>query len=147
MAEVKVNIAAFNRFLNQQVQPYLMKKAEEIAQEARINAPVGATGDLRSSINVKRGAKGSVTVNVDADHAGYVHQGTGPQANPPQAPYFPRVRRRGLILWSDSKGLNPYQVAHGIAANGTPANPFLEQAIQKVLSGFKFRWIKRDLET
>ena len=146
MAQVQINVAAFNKFLNRTVQPYLQKKAEEVADEARKRAPSGATNDLKSSISVEKGARGSVRVKVEADHAGFVHQGTGPQHQPnPHPPYFPKLRRRGLILWSESKTANPYQVAQGIAANGTPANPFLEESLEKVLGRFNFKWIRRDI--
>lgn len=144
---VKIDLGALNRFLNRTVQPYLRKKAEEIAEEARRSAPVGGTNDLRNSISVKPGPKGSVRVEVSAPHAGFVTQGTGPQGNPPKAAYYPRLRRRGLILWSDSKNLNPHAVAHGISLNGTPPNPFFEESIVAVLGRFNFRWIRRDLET
>lgn len=144
--EVKINISAMNRFLNRTVQPYLRKKADEIAEEARHRAPLGATGDLRNSITVLPGVNGSVTIYVGADYAGFVHQGTGPQANPPRAPYFPRLRRRGLILWSEAKGLNSYNVARGISQHGTAPNPFLEESIQKVLGQYNFKWINKSIE-
>lgn len=146
MAKVTVNISALNQFMSRTVQPYLVKKAEEIAAEAKANAPVGATGDLKNSIHVERTPGGGVSVKVDAPYAEAVHQGTGPRHIPNAQPaYYPRVRKRGLILWADSKGANLYKVAHGISKNGTPANPFLEEAIQKVLRGFQFRWINKDL--
>lgn len=144
--DVKINLGAMNKFLNRTVQPYLRKKAEEIAEEARRTAPIGGTNDLRNSIQVSPGANGSVRVEVTAPYAGYVAQGTGPQANPPHAPYYPRLRRRGLILWSDSKNLDPGAVAKGIGADGTPPNPFFEEAITKVLSRFDFRWIVKEFK-
>lgn len=143
---VHVNVSALNKFLNQTVQPYLRKKAEEIAAEARRQAPVGATGQLKESIRVREGAKGSVSVHVDAPYAGFVIDGTGPQADPPQPSYFPRLRRRGLILWSDQKKLNPYAVAHGISINGTPPNSFLEDSVTKVLGKFDLVWIRKNIE-
>lgn len=149
MAAVKINVSALNNFLNRTVQPYLAKKAQEIADEAKQLAPQGATGDLRNSIHVERTAKGGVSVKVDSGHAGFVHQGTGPGHIPsPNPSYFPRVRKRGLILWADNRNINPYKAAAGIARNGTPANPFLEEAIQRVLSrSAAFRWITKDLSS
>lgn len=145
MAKIQVNIAGLNRFLSLSVQPFLLRKAQEIADEARVLAPVG-TGELRNSITVERGPKFSAVVRVRADYAGFVHQGTGPGHIPnPQPAYFPRVRKRGIIVWADSKGLNPYAVAHGISQKGTQANPFLEEAIQKILGRNNFRWIKKDI--
>jgi hypothetical protein len=144
-ATVHINVGALNRFINRTVQPYLRTKAEEIASEARRRAPVGATDNLKNSIVVRQGFNGGVRVEVQADYAGYVSQGTGPRANPAQANYYPRLRRRGLILWSDSKNVSPYAVAKGIAAHGTPANPFFEEAIATVLNRYNFRWIRKDL--
>lgn len=146
MAEVKININAYNDFISRTVQPYLLLKAVEIANEARINAPRGATGELSNSIIVERGDRGSVKILVRSEHAGFVHQGTGLQHIPSaRAPYFPKLRKGGLIVWSSNKGLNPYKVAYGISKNGTPPNPFLSDAIQKVLRSNKFRWINTEL--
>lgn len=144
--EVKVNLIAFNRFLNRTVQPYLRARAEEIADEARRTAPVGATGELKNSIRVVTGARGEVSVKVEAPYVVYVAKGTGPQATPPREPYYPKLRRRGLILWSDNKNLNAHAVAYGIAQHGTPSNPFFEEAVQKILSRYNFKWIRKDLE-
>lgn len=146
MADVKLNISAFNKFVSKTVQPYLRKKAEEIADEARRTAPVGATSDLKNSITVTDGPNGSVKISVNADHAAYVTYGTGPQANPPKPAYYPKLRRRGLILWSESKNANPYAVAHGISQNGTPPNPYFEDSVARILNRFSFRWIRRDFE-
>ncbi len=143
---VQINTYALNRFISRVVQPYLLEKAEEIANEARKNAPVGATGDLRESITVSPLPRGGVQIRVGAPYAGYITHGTGPQGNPPRAPYYPKLRRRGLILWSESKGLNPGAVAHGISVNGTPPNPFFEESVTRILSRFNFKWIRRDLE-
>lgn len=143
---VHINIAAYHRLITRVVQPYLMKKGHEIAKAAGQNAPVGATGDLAQSIVVQAGEKGGATVKVNAPHAGFVHQGTGPQHVPdPRSPYFPRLRSRGLILWSMTKGLDPFKVAQGISQSGTPPTPFLANAIETVLGRFRFRWIKKDL--
>lgn len=144
---VQVNLSALTRFLNGPVQKFLREKAEEIADQARKTAPVGATSDLRNSISVSPGARGKVQIRVNADHAGFVTYGTGPQATPPQPAYFPKVRRRGLILWSDSKGLNPYAVARGISRNGTPPNSYFEDSIERILGRLRFKWINRNLET
>lgn len=149
MAEVtaKINKAGMTRFLNKTVQPYLEKKAREIAAEA-VKAAPNATGELAQSISVRKAPRGGVEIQVTAPHAGFVHYGTGPQHQPTARPnYYPKLRRRGLILWAESKGANPHQVASGIAKNGTPANPFLQESIEKVLGKFQFKWITRDVGT
>lgn len=148
MAQVTLNISAYNNFLNRTVQPYLLRKAEEIATQARSNAPHGATGTLAGSITVERTPGGGVSVKSSAPYAGFVHQGTGPGHIPDARPsYYPRVRKKGLILWADARGANPYKVAAGISKNGTQANPFLEDAVQSVLGRQKFRWINKNLTT
>lgn len=147
MAEAKINITAFNRFLNRVVQPYLRTKAEEVADEVRRRAPQGATNQLGNSVSVVPGANGSVRILVGAPYAGFVHEGTGPQARTPRAPYYPKLRRRGLILWSEAKNVNPYQIAHGISQRGTKPNPFLEESLEKVLGRYNFKWIRREIET
>ncbi len=146
MATVRVNLSALNNYISRVVQPYLLRKAEDIARVAKTEAP-RSSGNLANSIIVEKSPKGGAIVRVKAGHAGFVHQGTGPQHVPgARAPYYPRVSA-SLIRWAMTKGLNPYAVAHGISNNGTPANPFLERAIEQVLGSFKFRWIRRDLNT
>lgn len=148
MAIVSINVGALNNFVSRTVQPYLFHKAEEIANEARAAAPSGGSGELKGSIHVERDPKGGAKILVSAPYAGFVHQGTGPGHIPNARPaYFPKVRKRGLILWADSRNANPYKVAAGIAKNGTQANPFLEESIRKVLQGFQFRWIKTDINS
>ena len=144
---VQYNVGAYNRFINRVVQPYLRNKAEEIADEVRRTAPTGATSDLRNSVTITEGSKGSITIKVEAPHAGYVTYGTGPGATPPRPPYYPKLRRRGLILWSDSKNVDPGKIAHGISIHGTPANPYFENSIAQVLGRFNFKWITRRIET
>jgi hypothetical protein len=145
--QVTINVSALNHFLNRVVQPYLRDKADEIASEIRRTAPAGATNELRNSVEVRPGAKGSVSISVTAPYAGFVSEGTGPGASPPRAQYYPKLRRRGLILWSDSKGANPQAVAHGISLKGTPANPYFEDSIARILGGFNFKWIIKKPET
>lgn len=144
---VQFNVSAYNKFLNKVVQPYLRNRAEEIAREIHRTAPIGGTSELRNSVRIEEGAKGSIQIMVTAPYAGYVTEGTGPAANPPRAPYYPKLRRRGLILWSESKNLSAGAVAHGIAAKGTPANPFFENSIASVLGKYNFKWISRRSET
>lgn len=146
MAGITWNPTAYNRFITRTVQPYLRKKAQDIAEEAARRAPIGATGELRDSISVIPSRTG-VRVVINAGYAGFVHQGTGPQGNPPRPNYYPRLRRRGLIMWSDSKNLNAQNVAHGIAQRGTAPNPFFKEAIDHVLGPFNLKWINTDLET
>lgn len=147
MAIVTINVGALNNFMSRTVQPYLVRKAEEISNEAKALSP-SASGELKESIHVERTSTGGVSIKANAPHAGFVHQGTGPGHIPDSRPaYFPKVRKRGLVFWADSKGANPYKVAAGIAKNGTKANPFLEEAIQKVLNGFQFRWITTDINS
>ena len=143
---IRVNLSAYNNFINQTVQPYLLKKANEIANEAKSNAPEGS-GELKNSIVVERKLGGRVSIEVKAPHAGFVHQGTGPGHVPnPRPNYIPALRSKGLIRWAAQKGLNPYAIAHGITQHGTESNPFLERAIVNRLGSLKFRWIKKELE-
>lgn len=142
---VKINVFAKNRFFNRTVRPYLHRVAEEIVEEARRRTPVGATGELERSFRIIDGPNGGVQVVNDAPHVAYVHQGTGQQADPPRPNYYPRLRRRGLILWSESKNLNPGAVARSIASKGTAPNPFMTESLEVVLARYNFKWIRKDL--
>lgn len=143
--DVKVNVSAFNGILARLVRPYLLRQAEQIATRARQLAPQ-ASGDLVASIHVEPTTIGAAVV-VTAPHAGYVEMGTGLFHTPDaRSAYFPALRPRGLILWAQRKGLDPFLVARGIARRGgTQPKPYLEPAVQQILGKFRFRWIRRDV--
>lgn len=63
------------RELNRAVQGMLGRLADDIADDARRNAPVD-TGELRSSISANPVTDNSITVTASADYAGYVELGT-----------------------------------------------------------------------
>lgn len=140
--QVRINATGYARFISGAVQPYLMKKGREIAQEAINRAPQN-TGALKESITVTPHIGGGATVKVSAPYAGFVETGTGPAAGRPQ--YYPKLRRSGLILWAESKGANPYAVARGISRSGTQPNPFFEQSVEAVLRKYQFKWINRTI--
>lgn len=149
--KAKLNVKNLDRWLNGgsgQVQPFLKNLAHQIEHQARINAPKD-TGRLEQSIHARLNRRLSlnrgVVIVANAPYARYVHEGTGPQHRPePRPNYYPKLRRRGLILWSENKRLNPYAVAAGIAANGTPAVPFLSDAVNKVVEDTPgLTWIKK----
>ena len=145
MSKATFNVSAFNRFLERgPVKEFLVRKAEEIAQEARANAP-HATGELANSITVSRTDKGA-RIDVNAGHAGYVHQGTGVFHQPaPRNRYWPRLSN-SLRSWAEHKDLSPRAVQRGIGQRGgTPAQPFLADAVEKVLGRLRFRWISKEL--
>lgn len=92
--------------------------AVDVQREMRINAPVGATGDLRRTVDIERGQL-SARVSPTAKHAPFVEKGTRPHwtsARPGTA----------LHRWATHKGLNPYAVQRSIAMKGTKPNPFVQ---------------------
>jgi|ERR1051325_3021573 hypothetical protein len=169
---VKVNPIQMEKFMNASngpVQRYLDRKAREVESRAKELAPAAAVGggELRGSIETKKanllGRQEPINksaafnrpqksigriVGATAEHAEYVHQGTGPQhisleGNPdPRPGYWPRASD-DLVRWAidnipeavrfDRFGnANIYLIQRHIETYGTPAVPFLLEALKIV---------------
>ncbi len=97
-----------------------------VQREMRIEANVGATGDLRRSIRytytpslLQAEISPNVPYSADLEYGG-----------PPRwvsvAPGTP------LRAWADIKGLNPYAIRASIAKKGTKAHPFVQPTFEKM---------------
>ena len=119
-----------SRRLRSLIDAALGRGAQEIADEARHNAPV-AFGILQQSIHVTRVDWNRYQVLAGTNHAGQVEKGRrpgGPLPNP-----------RSIEAWMKTKRIQPYNpgtplrtaayfIASHIQTHGTPAQPFLNPA-------------------
>lgn len=102
----------------------IQARARRVANLAKMLAPQGKTGHLRSSIRVVRDRveKGptafSYTVIADTDYAIYVHEGTRPHTIRPNTAKALRFEAGGGIVFA--------KVVHH---PGTKAQPFLRNAL------------------
>lgn len=115
---------------------WTIRKAEEVAVQARLGAPKPgqgqgyATGNLAANINAKGptvGRKGpEAEVIADTDYSLHVHEPTRPHIIKPRRAeklvFF--WRKTGRVVMKD-------KVRHP----GTKGNPFLVRALQKVFGG------------
>lgn len=104
------------------------RRANAVAHRAVILAPK-RRGDLARSIRASqnRDERGRFTfgynVTASAPHAGYVHEGTAPDAPPRQS--YP-----GMMKFPGTNGWAGQTVFTEIVRHpGTPANPFLARAL------------------
>ena len=101
-----------------------------IERKATENAPVGATGNLQTSIGSFVETVGPTLVRIrvgsSANYATPVEEGTDPHFPPPS-----ELRAWARSTLGDESAA--YPVARSIAANGTDAQPFLEPAFEDTL--------------
>lgn len=93
------------------------KGAILIEREAKLEAPVGVSGNLRSRIRTTVGDLQAI-ISPQVEYAVYVHEGTRPHG----------VSRKGqeqLRRWCERKGVPFGAVLTSIRRRGTRANPFM----------------------
>ena len=111
---------------------HIRRKADEVAVLARTLAP-SRTGLLKSSIRVdqNREQRGQYSfgyaVSANTPYAGYVHEGTGPS-----------IRRKhpgAMAFVGTGASAGTLQFAKVVRHPGTPAQPFLEEALVAMVGG------------
>lgn len=109
------------RLVGKPARSFLNRWAIATERQAKANAPVGVTGNLRRSLthDVDSGEfPTSARVGTNTTYAPYVHEGT--------RPHWPPIA--AITPWARKKGIPPYLVARSIARKGTKAQPFLRDA-------------------
>ena len=135
-------INAYEKGLDRKVEQATAEAAIEVQKEAKLAAPTGVSGDLRSRISVSRHYKPAIIsyiVGVHLAYAAAVEFGSGPH-KPPIKP---------LKLWAKRKLGDEnaaYAVRNKIAKEGTRPQPFLRPAYRKVVPEYK-RALKRILRS
>lgn len=114
----KLAPAKLGKNLHTAVQKTVLKIEKEAKREAPVNKQSGG-GNLRQSIKGRMTGMASGVVEVGAEYAMYVHEGTRPHM-------IRAVRRRVLANKRTGDVFGPV-VNHP----GTKANPFLERAVEK----------------
>ena len=100
--------------------------AVELANQLRIEAPVGATGRLQESFQLFRTENGVVYIGTRVPYAEGVWKG-----KPPHEPDFEAIRKWARRKLGDESAAGP--VFRKIAREGTEPNPFVERAIDNTL--------------
>ncbi|KKM83249.1 hypothetical protein LCGC14_1311340 [marine sediment metagenome] len=101
---------------------FARKRLEEGLERVKQEAPVGETNVLRDSIGLKIKEQGDTlvgTLTATAEHAVWVHEGTG-IFGPTGNPIIP-LRSKVLVFFKEEKWIRARSV------KGQPANPFLRR--------------------
>lgn len=91
-----------------------------VSRKAKLEAPVGVSGHLKSRIRIRISPFRGI-IEPTVKYGLYVHKGT--------RPHWTGVGN--LRKWAKRKGINPYALQKSIAKKGTKANPFMKRAAKK----------------
>jgi hypothetical protein len=123
---VRLNLRELRQDLGDEVGDFLLELSNEIVNEMKQEAPVGATGDLRRSIQLFQQSEDVVYLGTRLSYAQYVWKGTEPHT-PPFEPIQVWSRR---VLGDESAAGAVWQ---SIRQEGTDPNPFVERAIDNAV--------------
>jgi len=119
---VRLDLRELERELGGEIQQFILDLANAIVNNMKDEAPVGATGDLRRSIQIFRTGDGVVYLGTRIHYATDVWKGT-----PPHTPDW-----EGIQVWSRRK-LGDESLAgpvyRSIQESGTEGNDFVGRAI------------------
>jgi len=126
---VVFDLDELERELDAETREIVLELANDIVNEMKVEAPVGATGDLRRSIQIFQRDDDSVLLGTRLAYASAVNEGTEPHT-PPFEPIQVWARR---VLGDESAAGAVWQ---SIREEGTDANPYVERAIDNAVRGF-----------
>lgn len=117
--------------VRRQVDKKLGRGAQEVAREARRNAPK-ADSLLTNSVHVFRHGEGDYSVFAGTDYALPVEEGTGPGGSPPDQTLADWVRVKGITPADPDMDMDDlvYVIGRSIRESGTPAQPFMAPALE-----------------
>ena len=116
--------------LDAETQDILEDVANTLVNELTREAPMGATGDLRRSMQIFRRSSGEIVLGSRLNYAEDVQEGRGPHEADFEA----------LQIWARRKLGNESAagaVWRKIAAEGTNANPYVDRAFENTLQSFR----------
>lgn len=130
MPTIEIEPDEADEALNQEIFEYLQKVAVELSNQLRVEAPVGATGDLQSSFQILDYGEQYLFVGSKLHYADDVQFGTGPHE-----PNFEKLQ-----IWARRKLGN--EAAAGpvftkIKEEGTEANQYVDRAVANTKQHFQ----------
>lgn len=126
LKETIENIDKFKNQKEQRAKDILVENAKDLSTEARRRVPIDL-GNLKASIQYyisKNGTEADIT--AEEKYASAVEFGT--------SPHFPPIQ--ALEGWAGRKGIPAFLVARKISKEGTPAQPFMRPAFEKIKPKF-----------
>ena len=124
-----LDLDELERELDTETQRLLLEVANELVNQLKVEAPVGATSDLQRSFQIFRQGSGEIVLGSRLSYADDVQTGRGPHLAD-----FEQIR-----LWS--RRVLGAEAAAGavwrkIAREGTDANPYVDRAFENTLQQF-----------
>jgi len=104
--------------------------ANDLVNNLKIEAPVGATGDLRRSFQIFRRNPTTIVLGSRIDYAAAVNYGRGPHE-----PDFEAIQTWARRKLGDESAAGA--VYNKIRAEGTKPNPYIDRAIDETLDGYR----------
>jgi hypothetical protein len=126
---VVFDLEELERELDAETRAIVLELATDIVNEMKVEAPVGATGDLRRSIQIFKRDDDSVLLGTRIGYAAAVNEGRGPHT-----PDFDALQVWARRKLGDESAAGP--VFRKIQREGTDANPFVERAVDNAVRGF-----------
>lgn len=132
MARVRLDRGAIRRSIRDASMSELRIVGPRVVARAKMLAPVD-TGRLRAAIGPAKYSRTltlrpRVTIDVNVDYAGFVHDGTRPHVIRPKNAQVLRFMVGGRVVF-----------ARVVNHPGTRARPFLDRAVREVTAGRDYR--------
>jgi hypothetical protein len=126
---VVFDLDELERELDAETREIVLELGSAIVNEMKVEAPVGATGDLRRSIQIFQRDDDSVLLGTRIGYAAAVNEGRGPHT-----PDFDALQVWARRVLGDESAAGA--VWNKIREEGTEANPFVERAIDNAVRDF-----------
>jgi len=124
---IRLDLDELERELGGEVQSFLLELANEIVNQMKQEAPVGATGDLQRSIQLFQSSEGSVWLGTRVGYAEDVWKGTDPHFAD-----FDSIEVWARRKLGDESLAGP--VWRSIAQEGTAPNDYVGRSVDEAIA-------------
>jgi len=127
---IVIDLDELEQELGDETRQLVLDLANDIVNELKRNAPVGATGDLQRSYTIFYRGESEVVLGSNLSYASFVDTGTAPHT-PPFAPIQKWARR----VLNDEGAAWP--VWQKIRQEGTDPNPYIDESIDNAIQNLR----------
>lgn len=123
---IRFDLRELERELDGEIQRFLLEFSNELVNQLKREAPMGATGDLRRSFQLFRTGDGVVWLGSRIEYAADVWKGT-----PPHVADFDAIEVWARRKLGDESAAGP--VWRHIAEEGTEPNDYVGRAVDQAI--------------
>jgi hypothetical protein len=127
---IVIDLDELERELGAETRDILLDLSNDIVNELKRNAPMGATGDLRRSYQIYFRGESEVVLGSDIHYADDVDTGTGPHIAD-----FDAIQKWARRKLGDESAAGP--VWRKIAQEGTDPNPYIDESIEAAIDNLR----------